>query len=336
MAKTKGEPTRIFLRTVQAGSYALDSVREQQLAASPIRRGRRQTLDFATSAGEGEHWIISPADDEFLTQTVQVHYVVIPPLQACGVIHGHQNEAAFYILEGNGYDIHDGKRYEWAEGDLLVVHSDSVHQHFNSSADRQSVAIVFKAKALWMYLGLIQQGRPGQWASGQEYGERHDWSVLWTPGATERSKLVHSADIPFHSITGGSQRNIAAHGDTLRFWSLDIEEVVIDPGSQSERRWRMADEVMYVLSGHGLSKRWDVHADIDDKYYARIAVEPTAYQFKASDAVFIPPNVVHQVVNQSDTEPLRMLIARNRIFSALGYGAGTVINDHEGPGSGAP
>ena len=50
--------------------------------------------------------------------------------------HGHQNEAAFYILEGRGYEIHDDKRYDWEKGDLVFVHTDSVHRHYNPYDER--------------------------------------------------------------------------------------------------------------------------------------------------------------------------------------------------------
>jgi len=59
--------------------------------------------------------------------------------------HGHQNEAAFYILEGRGYEIHDDQRYDWAKDDLVFVHADSVHRHFNPY-DEKALALVVKAK----------------------------------------------------------------------------------------------------------------------------------------------------------------------------------------------
>ena len=46
--------------------------------------------------------------------------------------HGHVNEAAFYILDGEGYEIHDGIRYDWKAGDVAIVHNNCVHQHFNA------------------------------------------------------------------------------------------------------------------------------------------------------------------------------------------------------------
>ena len=55
----------------------------------------------------------------------------MPTARSHTSVDGHQNEAVFYILKGKGYEIHDDKRYDWEAGDLVVVHTDSVHRHFN-------------------------------------------------------------------------------------------------------------------------------------------------------------------------------------------------------------
>ena len=39
-----------------------------------------------------------------------------------------------------------------------------------------------KAKSTWMFMGLIQQGKSGPIADQDEFGEREDWSQIWTPG----------------------------------------------------------------------------------------------------------------------------------------------------------
>lgn len=56
-------------------------------------------------------WRLGPGDEELLAQTLQVHFVEIPPGKA-NKGHGHQNEAVFCILEGSGYEIHDDQRYD--------------------------------------------------------------------------------------------------------------------------------------------------------------------------------------------------------------------------------
>jgi oxalate decarboxylase/phosphoglucose isomerase-like protein (cupin superfamily) len=80
----------------------------------------------------------------------------------------------------------------------------------------------------------------------------------------------------------------------------------------------MADEVAYVISGTGESVQWEVEAEIAERYYARVAKEPTTWEFKTDDTVYVPQNHQHQFVNTGD-EPLRLLICQNRLIKYLGY-----------------
>ncbi len=263
-------------------------------------------------------WRIGPGDDPFLTQTLQVHFVEIPAGKS-NHGHGHQNEAAFYILAGRGHEIHDGQRYDWEAGDLVYVHTDSVHRHFNDG-DETAVALVMKAKSTWMYFGLIQQGRSGPVADQERFGPREDWSQIWTPGVVGRKKVVKSGDMPWEATPDGRIRVLAApHLDDQRIFSVDVYQQEIAPSGRSGKHWHMADEVLYVLSGSGVSHHWEVEAEIAEKYYARVAKEPTSHEFTAGDTVYVPQNTVHQHVNTSDSEPLLLLSVSNRLFRYLGY-----------------
>jgi len=72
--------------------------------------------------------------------------------------HGHQNPALLYVLEGQGYDIHDDVRYDWSAGDLVIVTPSCVHQHFNALKDRPARVLIIKAKPLYIFMNLIFQG----------------------------------------------------------------------------------------------------------------------------------------------------------------------------------
>ncbi len=141
----------------------MNEYRRRQLAAKRVRDDS-VVVDDAKVAHSGDSeksrtwWRVGgPGDEEFLTQTVQVHFVELPP-HSSNHGHGHQNEAAFYILQGRGgYEIHDDQRYDWAKDDLVFVHTDSVHRHFNPY-DETATALVVKAKSTWMFMGLWQQG----------------------------------------------------------------------------------------------------------------------------------------------------------------------------------
>src|SRR3989442_61976 len=145
--------------------------------------------------------MLGPGDDQFLTQTIQIHFVELFP-GGSNHGHGHQNEALFYILEGRGYEIHDGKRYDWEKDDLVVVHNDSVHRHFNADPTCRAVAIVMKAKSAWMYLGLWQQGRSGPVENAEQFGPREEWSRVWTPGGEQRKKVLKPADTRWETTRG--------------------------------------------------------------------------------------------------------------------------------------
>ncbi len=176
--------SRVFVREMISQTYGLDEFRRRQLAAPRVRSPKDDVSikgKKGYTEGQDAWWRVGPADDPFWTQTLQVHLVELPARGAAKG-HGHQNEAPFYILEGAGYEIHDDVRYDWTKGDLVLVHTDSVHQHFNPY-DEPALTLVIKAKATWLFAGLVQQGSRKEF-DDDRYGEREDWSRIWTPGVT--------------------------------------------------------------------------------------------------------------------------------------------------------
>ncbi|MDP2728681.1 MAG: cupin domain-containing protein, partial [Dehalococcoidia bacterium] len=63
--------------------------------------------------------------------------------------HRHQGGLAIYVLEGRGWTLVDGKRYDWEAGDLILlpVQPNGVeHQHFNSEPGSSCkwLALIFR------------------------------------------------------------------------------------------------------------------------------------------------------------------------------------------------
>jgi quercetin dioxygenase-like cupin family protein len=319
-----GSKGRVFVRGITSDKYGLSDIRAAQLEASRVRSDE-VVVDDASVGHSGDSkdsrtwWRVGPGDEPFLTQNLQVHFVELPPGKS-NHGHGHQNEALFYVLEGNGYEIHDDKRYDWSKGDLVVVHNDSVHRHFNASETERAVCLVVKAKCTWMFLGLIQQGRSGPVENEDAFGSREDWSKVWTPGIEERKKVVKPDDGPWQLTPEGHVRVLSSkEREDVRVNSVDVNEQEIPPGSRSARHWHMADEIVYVISGRGYSLHWEVEAEIAEKYYAHIAKEPTRHEFETGDVLYVPQNTVHQHFNAGDDEPLILLTAQNRLIKLIGY-----------------
>ena len=316
---------RVFLRGLSGEQYALAVQRAEQRAA-PRVHGGGLVVGAKDAAYEGlsdrssAQWFVGPGDDPFLTQTIQLHTVELFPGGA-NEGHGHQNEALLYVLEGRGYEIHDGQRYEWRAGDLVIIHADSVHQHFNADPGQRALGVITKAKCAWLYLGLWQQGRPAAFTK-EGYGPREDWSRLWSPGVTAKKKIVGPEDAPWRDVVGGRARILTGPGGPdVRAASVDLSVNEIAPGARTTPHWHMADELSYVVSGRGHSLHWDVEAEIADRYYARVATEPSRWDVTVGQVLYVPQNTVHQHVNEDPREPLTLLTARNSLFRSLGYDA---------------
>ena len=99
--------------------------------------------------------VISP-QHAAVAQSIETHVEVFAP-GAYGQKHGHMNSAIFYILNGKGYDVHDGKRYDWEAGDACIVENGCVHQHFNADPNRAARVLVMKAKPLFLFFHLLFQ-----------------------------------------------------------------------------------------------------------------------------------------------------------------------------------
>jgi gentisate 1,2-dioxygenase len=91
-----------------------------------------------------------------LGQTLHIHLEEYAP-GGHSQKHGHVNEAVFYILDGEGAEVHDGIRYEWEAGDVAIVHNNCVHQHFNRSADKPARALVLKTKPMFVFMNMLFQ-----------------------------------------------------------------------------------------------------------------------------------------------------------------------------------
>jgi len=142
---------RVFLRDI-SGSYNLTDELERLRSQPRVRKASE--IGFRDGPQAYSRHYVEPKDG--ITQTFHIHLEEYGP-GGRSQKHGHVNEAAFYILDGEGYEIHDGIRYDWKAGDVAIVHNNCVHQHFNASDVKPARALVIKTKPMYLFMNMLFQ-----------------------------------------------------------------------------------------------------------------------------------------------------------------------------------
>jgi gentisate 1,2-dioxygenase len=142
---------RMFVRAVQ-GDYGLNAELERLRSMPRVQKAAE--IKFVDGPQAYSRHYVEPKDG--ITQTFHLHLEEYGP-GGKSQKHGHVNEAAFYILDGRGYEIHDGERYDWEAGDVAIVHNNCVHQHFNADPHRPARALVIKTKPMYMFMNMLFQ-----------------------------------------------------------------------------------------------------------------------------------------------------------------------------------
>jgi mannose-6-phosphate isomerase-like protein (cupin superfamily) len=146
-----GQKNRVFVRGIE-GEYNLTQELARLRSLPRVIKGRE--TPFHSGPQQFSKHYMEPKDG--LGQTLHIHLEEYSP-GGKSQKHGHVNEAVFYILDGEGAEIHDGIRYEWEAGDAAIVHNNCVHQHFNRNPDRPARALVMKTKPMCLFMNMLFQ-----------------------------------------------------------------------------------------------------------------------------------------------------------------------------------
>ncbi|HXP94935.1 MAG TPA: cupin domain-containing protein [Candidatus Binatia bacterium] len=142
---------RTFVRAV-TGEYALTEELRRLRERPRVLKGSQ--IEFYGGPQHFNKDYLQPKDG--LGQTLHIHLEEFAP-GGTSQKHGHVNEAVFYILDGEGVEVHDGKSYEWKAGEIVIVHNNCVHQHFNRSATKPARALVMKTKPMYIFMNMLFQ-----------------------------------------------------------------------------------------------------------------------------------------------------------------------------------
>ena len=104
---------------------------------------------------------------------------------AAGPMHRQLCESTMFVMEGEGYTLVNGRKFQWQKGDILFVPMFAWHQHVNTGKDTARYVRMTTAP-LFHYLGVYREEKldpPYSWErADQESGplgrvilKREEW-----------------------------------------------------------------------------------------------------------------------------------------------------------------
>jgi hypothetical protein len=131
-------------------------------------------------------WYLHP---QLFTDTCLLDWwVFIHDIRGVSGRHRHQGGLVLFIIEGGGYSTMNGVRYDWEEGDLVLMPllpEGVEHQHFNLVPDKSSKWLAFIHVPTFNEVGseLVQTAIDPEWA--ERFGV-----TTWRGAAVATEQLV--------------------------------------------------------------------------------------------------------------------------------------------------
>ncbi len=135
----------------------------------------------------------------------------------------------------------------------------------------------------------------------------------------QKKNIVHAEEMPWEDSPQGRIKHLVNEEMDTMECCMDMYIQEISPGSSSGRHRHMAEEVFFVLEGHGYDLHWDPSFSLDDKFIWDWDEEAKKFAWEEGDFVYIPPYTTHQHFNADPTQTARFMTATSRLVKALGF-----------------
>jgi gentisate 1,2-dioxygenase len=292
--------------------------------------------------------------------TFDINEQIIAPASKSGK-HRHYTEALFYIIEGEGYEIHDEVKYPWKAGDIMCVPTYCIHQHFNPT-DRPA-RFFFCIPNVFELMGI---GSVEQIELHQNYQPPEGTQLLrGSRGEVVGYKSPDGQEFRFGAVDLELQKVMEAKRGRAHLeepkdtydhdirtleeeiqWRMSVPHVV----RGDERPWedtrmgrikylvhptltsglRLFEAYIQELPPGGRSGKHrhvgeEVHKVLEGKGYD--IHDGTRWDWEAEDLVCIPVNTVHQHFNADPRRPARFLSVQSRLYGYIGHGGVEHLED---------
>jgi gentisate 1,2-dioxygenase len=300
------------------------------------------TYDLPTA--ERKPWVA-------LMGTLRVMMQIIPTGHKNGM-HRHIAEVPFYIHEGKGHEVHDGKRHDWEAGDLMIVPPYCMHQHF---CDEGPAILVYCQAGHGPFVANAGGGEQAEshesWKmpedgkalydeNGDLVGYRRDGVdfVFRADSATKQALATRTFDQPpepTHEVTDPYEYFIRKFQEEC-YWRQSVPQVIQPRMRQwydtrnGRTLWYLHPQLPELQVGMKLFEaylmelppggRSGKHRHLGDE--AHFIIEGTGYEeidgqrwdWGAQDVVAIPNLATHQSFNADPDRPAKFLVYKSRTF----------------------
>lgn len=206
--------------------------------------------------------------------------------------HRH-GEESIHILKGSGFNVVNGKRFDWHHSSTLQIPFGAEHQHFNTGDEpAQYVSAMCFPLERFLHIGRLDQledcgandatvlaAIPAE--ESQCLGERR--VVIHIEQADNRSNRPHQDSSVNQTY---DRRTLIVKHNGFDAHTVAITHIFIEPGHFHTGRHRHLEAVLYALEGEGVSE------------FAGNFVP-----WKAGDVLHVPPaGIEHQHYNTTGVE----------------------------------
>ncbi|MBI4329702.1 MAG: cupin domain-containing protein [Chloroflexi bacterium] len=116
---------------------------------------RRRVEGRVVIRGQGKEWEQSRqgfskqlcSQDDWGTVGAPGWHIFVQKIRKHSGRHTHQGGLGLFVLDGKGYSVVDGVRYDWEEGDLILLPvkpGGCEHQHFNLHPEKPAVWMAWR------------------------------------------------------------------------------------------------------------------------------------------------------------------------------------------------